>query len=85
MQHYDGEFSSSFDLSGLESCAPSEMTRIPSILTDCCICMERDKQVAFLPCGHYIACAQCAKLLQNDTGMCCICSSKIHSILKIYE
>jgi len=75
-------FQSGIDMS---TCAPSEMTRIPSILTDCCICMERDKEVAFLPCGHYIACEQCAKLLQSDTGMCAICSKKIHSIVKIFE
>eukprot|EP01084_Bolivina_argentea_P133706 235993_1 len=85
MQENERESSSDLDLCGIESIAPSELTRIPSILTDCCICMERDKEVAFLPCGHYIACESCAKLLQNDTGMCAICSMKIQSILKIYE
>lgn len=38
---------------------PSELTRIPSLFTECCVCMERDKSVAFLPCGHYICCDIC--------------------------
>ena len=84
-QQLNEELSSSLDFSGLESCAPSEITRVDFVLTECVICMERDKNVAFLPCGHYIACEECAKLLQHDIGMCAICSAGIESVLRIYE
>jgi hypothetical protein len=30
----------------------------PSTLK-CCICLERDLQIAFLPCGHLCACGMC--------------------------
>ena len=78
--------STSFDQFGLESCAPSELTRVPSILTECSICMECDKDSAFLPCGHYTSCEKCAKYIkESGSGMCPICNVKIQSILRIYE
>jgi len=79
------ELSSSLDFSGLESCGPSEMIRADSIMTECRICMERDKSTAFLPCGHYIACRECADLLRSDSGLCAICSVAIDGVLRIYE
>merc|ERR1712107_611081 len=78
--------STSFDQFGLESCAPSELTRVPSILTECSICMECDKDCAFLPCGHYTSCEKCAKYIkESGSGMCPICNVKIQSVLRIYE
>jgi len=82
--HHDHQLSSSLDLSGLES-APSEMTRADSMATECIICMDRDKNVAFLPCGHYIACEECATLLRHDIGTCAICSAGIEAVIKIFE
>ena len=34
--------------------APSVLNKIPSVLIECIICMENDKNVAFTPCGHYV-------------------------------
>jgi len=59
------------------------LTRIPSIITDCVICMETNKTHAFIPCGHYIACEKCANLMKLQG--CPICSQNIQSIFKIYE
>lgn len=66
------------------STEPKELTRIPSIATECIICMETDKKMAFQPCGHYVACENCAMLMKLE-GNCPICSAKILGLFRIFE
>ena len=41
--------------------------------TDCAVCLAADKEVVFIPCGHYYTCGGCAVLLKT----CPICRSTI--------
>ncbi|CAN1124264.1 Probable E3 ubiquitin-protein ligase XBOS34 [Linum perenne] len=49
----------------------------------CCVCMERDKGAAFIPCGHTF-CRICSKDLWARRGCCPICNRQITEILDIY-
>ena len=42
---------------------------------DCSICMIDHKNIVFYPCGHYHACSNCAKLVNN----CPMCMKKIEN------
>ncbi|KAL3847304.1 hypothetical protein ACJMK2_018221 [Sinanodonta woodiana] len=46
----------------------------------CKICMERNIELAFLPCGHLVCCAVCGQSLR----FCPICRAKIHASVKTY-
>eukprot|EP01084_Bolivina_argentea_P105713 189308_1 len=63
----------------------NEEKELIATVNECCICMDREKEVAFQPCGHYIACEQCAIVLKNDNGTCAVCNRKIRSVLRIYD
>ncbi|CAN0914365.1 hypothetical protein LINGRAHAP2_LOCUS28527 [Linum grandiflorum] len=49
----------------------------------CCVCMERDKGAAFIPCGHTF-CRVCSKDLWARRGCCPICNRQIAEILDIF-
>ena len=47
----------------------------------CVICLDRSLSVAIRPCGHVIACFDCAQKLPNE---CPICRSVILDTLRVY-
>ena len=47
----------------------------------CVICLNKDKNVLFLPCAHLAACLDCSFNLQN----CPICRSKIQATVRTYS
>ncbi|KAA0061653.1 hypothetical protein IC582_010030 [Cucumis melo] len=49
----------------------------------CCVCMERSKGAAFIPCGHTF-CRVCSRELWLNRGTCPICSRSIIEILDIF-
>ncbi|KAG6589274.1 hypothetical protein SDJN03_17839, partial [Cucurbita argyrosperma subsp. sororia] len=49
----------------------------------CCVCMERSKGAAFIPCGHTF-CRVCSRELWLNGGTCPICSRSIIEILDIF-
>ncbi|XP_015881224.1 uncharacterized protein LOC107417154 [Ziziphus jujuba] len=49
----------------------------------CCVCMERSKGAAFIPCGHTF-CRVCSRELWVNRGSCPICIRSIIEILDIY-
>lgn len=49
----------------------------------CCVCMERNKGTAFIPCGHTF-CRVCSRDLWLNRGSCPICSRSIVEILDIF-
>jgi len=49
----------------------------------CSICLEKDKCVAFFPCGHLCTCEACAN--NNSLKNCPICRSIIQNKLKIFS
>ncbi|CAK9184087.1 unnamed protein product [Ilex paraguariensis] len=49
----------------------------------CCVCMERNKGAAFIPCGHTY-CRVCSGELWLNRGSCPLCNRKINQILDIF-
>lgn len=47
---------------------------------NCLICMERTREIVFLPCSHFLTCPLCAPKLTT----CPICNKKLEKHLKIY-
>lgn len=50
---------------------------------DCCVCMERHKGSAFIPCGHTF-CRLCSRELFVQRGNCPLCNGFIVEILDIF-
>nr|XP_016451854.1 PREDICTED: uncharacterized protein LOC107776466 [Nicotiana tabacum]XP_016451855.1 PREDICTED: uncharacterized protein LOC107776466 [Nicotiana tabacum] len=51
--------------------------------TVCCVCMQRKKGAAFIPCGHTF-CRVCSRELWVNRGCCPLCNRSILEILDIY-
>ncbi|KAI9177992.1 hypothetical protein LWI28_021470 [Acer negundo] len=49
----------------------------------CCVCMERNKGAAFIPCGHAF-CRVCSRELWLNRGSCAVCNRSILQILDIF-
>lgn len=49
----------------------------------CCVCMERSKGAAFIPCGHTF-CRVCSRELWLNRRCCPICNRPILEILDIF-
>lgn len=49
----------------------------------CCVCMERGKGAAFIPCGHTF-CRVCSREMWVNRGSCPICNRPILEILDIF-
>jgi hypothetical protein len=50
----------------------------------CVVCLSEKREIAFVPCGHMVACNECSKHLMKKTNLCPICRTRIKSSLKIY-
>jgi hypothetical protein len=48
--------------------------------TNCVVCLERARNIAFAPCGHVVCCATCTAELKQ----CPICRQQITSSSKIF-
>lgn len=46
----------------------------------CKTCMEKNAEVTFLPCGHFIVCEACSKKVNK----CPICRKSIRGYLKTF-
>ncbi|RZC50634.1 hypothetical protein C5167_019045 [Papaver somniferum] len=51
--------------------------------TACCVCMERSKGAAFIPCGHTF-CRVCCRDIWLNRGSCAICNRSIVEVLDIF-
>ena len=49
----------------------------------CCVCMERNKGAAFIPCGHAF-CRVCSREVWLNRGSCAVCNRSILQILDIF-
>ncbi|EEF37073.1 E3 ubiquitin-protein ligase RNF8 [Ricinus communis] len=49
----------------------------------CCVCMERNKGAAFIPCGHTF-CRICCREMWVNRGTCPICNRPIVEILDLF-
>lgn len=70
---------------GNETCKDYELTlpyrKIVESLK-CTLCLEKDIDVAFVPCGHLVCCADCVKKLGEP--VCPHCKAPIQKPMKIY-
>jgi hypothetical protein len=46
----------------------------------CKVCMDRDVDTVFLPCGHLVCCSNCSPALRN----CAICRALIRGTVKVF-
>ena len=60
----------------------TEDTKLEDGKKSCVICYNRPPEVAFVPCGHHVACARCAALVEGQG--CPVCRNEILMLLKIY-
>ncbi len=85
--------SQSSSMSTLSSCSPlssSPPTSLESEISDlsksdenrllCKICLDREIGVVFLPCGHQLACTQCAACITD----CPICRKIIRGTVRTF-
>lgn len=49
----------------------------------CCVCMERSKGAAFIPCGHTY-CRVCSREVWLNRGSCPLCNRTITEVLDIF-
>ena len=50
----------------------------------CCVCMDRKRSAALLPCGHVCVCVECAGRLRSREQSCPICRSRIDKFVRLF-
>ena len=61
--------------------APSEPSTSTMREAECLICMEQERTMAFVPCGHKCCCPPCSKTQVN----CPVCRTPVQQAIKIYD
>ena len=51
------------------------------IWSDCSVCLKRQRNMLFVPCGHVITCADCGLTMET----CSMCQGEIISKVKVQE
>mmetsp|Transcript_68808 Transcript_68808/g.190494 ORF Transcript_68808/g.190494 Transcript_68808/m.190494 type:complete len:630 (+) Transcript_68808:1-1890(+) len=51
---------------------------------ECCVCLDRGKSHALLPCGHLCACMDCAAYLAARAESCPVCRCPIERAVQIF-
>ncbi|KAM6183303.1 E3 ubiquitin-protein ligase LRSAM1 [Erethizon dorsatum] len=65
-----------------EPARPSAPPAEPEVqVSECVVCLEREAQTVFLPCGHVCCCQQCCQPLRT----CPLCRQDIAQSLRIYH
>lgn len=67
------------------ACANLSQSVVIESNSECIICMDAERSVAFLPCGHARFCGECAESCKQRDGICPNCRSPIKEIVKIYS
>ncbi|KAA8526549.1 hypothetical protein F0562_008248 [Nyssa sinensis] len=68
---------------GVDGTKRKKREREGSIDNLCCVCIERSKGAAFIPCGHTF-CRICSRELWLNRGSCPLCNRSIIEILDIF-
>ena len=63
---------------------PTVLTAPPTNDNTCSVCMDEQKNCAFVPCGHLTVCFVCANEILEQNGKCPLCRTSIERILKIF-
>eukprot|EP00299_Pterocystis_sp_00344_P009899 c4307_g1_i1.p1 GENE.c4307_g1_i1~~c4307_g1_i1.p1 ORF type:complete len:238 (-),score=29.21 c4307_g1_i1:11-724(-) len=59
-----------------------EQARQPTPSHECTICLERDRNCVLIPCGHHIACVDCAVKFPPN---CPVCRTKILHLFRTFS
>jgi hypothetical protein len=51
---------------------------------ECCVCLDKDKSHALLPCGHLCVCVDCADQLAAGNSPCPVCRRPIDRAVQIF-
>jgi ankyrin repeat protein len=57
---------------------------VPALARPCKVCMEREIDIALVPCGHVVVCGDCWLKFPEDKRECPVCRRASTSVLKIY-
>ena len=49
-------------------------------MTECAICFENEKDIVFVPCGHFCCCNQCFTALPNKR--CVMCRAEVSQVAR---
>jgi Zinc finger, C3HC4 type (RING finger) len=53
---------------------------------ECILCLEHPRTIAFVPCGHYLACETCSNIVvQGHRPNCPICNAEIAFALRVFR
>jgi len=63
--------------------APLEHKAAQQSSGECMICMDRVPTTVFVPCGHFIACGECADMLPNNK--CPMCREEFIMKTKVFK
>ncbi len=50
----------------------------------CIVCKERDRNIVFTPCNHFVCCHPCSQELNKANSLCIICKHDIKEKIKVY-
>ncbi|MBA43021.1 MAG: hypothetical protein CMF62_03315 [Magnetococcales bacterium] len=53
-------------------------------ISSCTYCMENEKSIVFLPCGHCVSCEECYDMSKDKMNSCPICRKAVTSTVKVY-
>lgn len=74
---------------GVNAAAAAAAPPQPQQDSKCIACMERDRNIVFVPCGHLVMCEACSlKLLETtdrDHAVCPVCRAEITDFVKTFK
>lgn len=52
---------------------------------ECILCLENERIIAFVPCGHYISCQICSDIIMSTSHKTCpLCNAEITYTLRVF-
>lgn len=66
-------------LPGMQSSLEDENRQLKDKIL-CKVCMERDVEITFIPCGHLCVCEKCSRHVKK----CPMCRNHIRGLVKTY-
>ena len=51
----------------------------------CCVCLDDEKTMVVVPCGHKCMCEPCATQLQKQGAHCPLCRGPMVRVTRVYE
>ena len=55
-----------------------------TLLYQCQICMERQRNMRLAPCGHMATCPECTEQIMNRNGLCPLCRTPVTNTDRTY-